>query len=296
MLAVPDAQLEISPTAKAALWWRQVPSCRNHCLGVIGQLQMANHTEAVALLHRACEQLADQGCTLAVGPMDGATWQSYRCVVESGALEPFLLEPWTPLTWGNYLTAAGFAPWLRYESRRCQDLTWRHPATAMVSDRLRHLGVTLRPLSEIFQNDGDEVWLDRLHNLVMASFRRQPLFQPIDRTSFRELYSPLLPMLQRQWVLLACHSDRWVGFLLAYPASPTRLVLKTLAVLPERAYRGLGRWLVEYCHQRAFQAGFQETIHALMLQGSVSANLSADYGPCFRQYALFARALSEMPF
>lgn len=295
MLAVPDAQLEISPIAKAALWWRQVPSHQSHRLGAIGQLQMTDQAEAIALLDCACDQLADQGCTLAVGPMDGTTWRSYRCVVESDTMAPFPLEPWTPLIWSDYFAAAGFGSWLRYESRRCQDLIWRHASTATVSDRLRHLGITLHPLSEISQDGGDEAWLDRLHDLVMVSFRRQPLFQPIDRTSFRALYRPLLPMLQRQWILVARHSDRWVGFLLAYPASPTRLVIKTLAVLPERTYRGLGRWLVEACHQRAAQAGFRETIHALMLQGGVSANLSADYGPCCRQYALFARPLAAQP-
>src|SRR5438045_3632479 len=57
--------------ARCSLWWRQTPAYPNNTLGYVGHYAVADPAAAPALLHNACERLRAEGCTLAVGPVDG---------------------------------------------------------------------------------------------------------------------------------------------------------------------------------------------------------------------------------
>ena len=101
-------------------------------------------------------------------------------------------------------------------------------------------------------------------------------------------------------VLIAERGGVPVGFVFAVPdhlqagrGEPvTTIVLKTIAVLPERPLGGLGRLLAWECEQRAAALGFTRSIHALMPSRSKSSNISSDHATVFRRYALLARALA----
>ena len=86
-------------TAEALLWWTHVPALPGEKLGVIGGFNATSASATSAVLAEAGERLRAQGCTLAVGPMDGNTWRRYRFVTEPGTEPPFLLEPTNPATW-----------------------------------------------------------------------------------------------------------------------------------------------------------------------------------------------------
>src|SRR5579871_6487296 len=64
--------------ARCSLWWNEVPALPDEKLGVIGHFSAESGEAGVFLLNQAAEYLAGQGCTIAVGPMDGNTWRKYR--------------------------------------------------------------------------------------------------------------------------------------------------------------------------------------------------------------------------
>ena len=77
-------------------------------------------------------------------------------------------------------------------------------------------------------------------------------------------------------MLVAEHEDRPVGFLFgvgdmnqASRGEPIdTLVVKSLAILPDRRYAGLGTVLLDRCQQAAHRLGFRRAIHALMREGN----------------------------
>lgn len=113
-------------------------------------------------------------------------------------------------------------------------------------------------------------------------------------------YRCLLPLVRPELILLAEREGKAVGFLFAAPdllqaqrgAPIDTLILKTVAVLPGRAYAGLGILLAERCHAKARDLGYRRVVHALMHDANRSRNVSAHYATPIRGYTLFSRQLS----
>jgi GNAT superfamily N-acetyltransferase len=281
--------------ARCSLWWSTAPSYSGHRLGVIGHYAARDARTGQRLLQHACAQLAAHGCNLAVGPMDGNTWRHYRLVTHRGGEPAFFLEPDNPDDWPGHFADAGFTPIASYRSSLNTDLAYIDPRVKSVADRLGGAAVTIRPIAM----DRLEEELRRIHALSLVSFRANFLFSPITLPEFLDQYRSIRPYIHPELVLLAEQGSRLVGLLFALPdlAQAQRgervdtLILKTLAVLPERAFAGLGSLLATRCHQTARQMGFTRVIHALMHEANGSRVMSERYGKTIRRYALFARPL-----
>jgi GNAT superfamily N-acetyltransferase len=101
-------------------------------------------------------------------------------------------------------------------------------------------------------------------------------------------------------VLIAERKGSPVGFVFAVPdllqgqrgARIDTIVIKTVAVIPGRAYAGLGALLASRCEHIAAGRGYVRSIHALMHESGLSRNISHRYATTIRRYTLFARPLS----
>jgi GNAT superfamily N-acetyltransferase len=291
----PDEILTLATGTSCSLWWQNTPQLVGERVGCIGNYAAANDASASVLLSAACARLAARRCTLAVGPLDGSTWRRYRAVTERGARRPFFLEPDTPPDWPEHFEEAGFFMLASYCSALNDNLHRRDPRAVHIAARMAAQQVTIRPLRPT-DLDGD---LRRIHSISIAAFARNLLYAPLGLEDFAALYRPLLPLIQPELVLLAERAAQPVGFVFALPdycqaqrgEQIDTLVIKTLAVLPERAYAGLGMLLVERCQAAAQRAGYRRAIHALMHDKNLSGNISAFYAQPFRRYALFAKRL-----
>ena len=116
MVKTPDG----TPVARTSLWWKDSPAVAGSKLGCIGHFAAVDAAAATAVLDAACGELAAQGCTLAVGPMDGNTWRRYRFITERGEERPFLMEPDNPDEWPRFWAESGF------EVLELQPLCLRH--------------------------------------------------------------------------------------------------------------------------------------------------------------------------
>lgn len=281
--------------ARCSLWWRNTPTLKGQRLGLIGHFATTDAEAGGRLLNEACAELAARGCTLAVGPMDGSTWRSYRFVTEAGSEPAFFLEPWNLAAWPEHFVAAGFTPLANYYSAVTDRLDYEDPKARLAEQRLVALGVELRPLDSSHW----ESELREVYRITTACFQGGFLYQPLPEAEFFEQYPQLQPVVRSELILFAMHQGRAVGFVFNLPdllqarhgRAVDTVILKTLAVLPDRAYAGLGRWLTQQTHRVARQLGYRRVIHALMHESNVSLNISARYGRTFRRYTLFSRPL-----
>jgi len=281
--------------AACSLWWNHVPAYAFESVGVVGHFQCSTFESGAALLDHAVNLLRQNGCTIAIGPMDGNTWRRYRLVTESTDRPPFLMEPENPAHWPAAFELAGFAPLANYFSTVVTDLHTSDKRIPRVEDRLTSTGVTIRPISlQSFDQD-----LRAVHELSTVSFRQNFLYTELSLEDFLAQYTPLKQYISPDYVLLAEHNGQVVGFVFAIPdlAQAQRnqlvdtIILKTLAVAPGRAFAGLGAVLLERIHQTAHAEGYKQVIHALMHESNVSMNLSARSATPIRRYTLFARHL-----
>jgi len=294
-------------TARVSLWWTNVPRHPSCCLGLLGHFAATDPLSAKAVLGHAVDQLLSHGCTLAVAPMDGNTWRHYRLLTQrafsqpeggaptpGGVEPPFLFEPDNPDEWPRWFADCGFSPLATYFSALADDLALVDSRIPKAVERLKRNGVQWRPLEPTrFIEE-----LRRIYKVASIAFRDNFLYTPISEAEFVAQYQMVREHNRAELVLIAEHAGQPVGFVFAVPdllqaklGPVDTVIVKTVAVLPGRAYAGLGNVLVAACHEAARELGFRRAIHALMHETNNSLNLSAHYTKPFRRYTLFARSL-----
>jgi predicted N-acetyltransferase YhbS len=288
----PDAHWTLDGTTRCSLWWRRTPRLDGQPVGVIGHYAGTDIRAAQALLRHACRELAGRGCQVAVGPMDGNTWRSYRFVTDRGSEPPFLLEPWHPGDWPAHFEAAGFEPRAGYHSAVNENLEQRDPREQEIAERLAAAGVRIRPLDPARREDE----LDRIYAVTVESFGSSFLFTALDAAAFRASVAPLWRLVRPDLVLVAEQGPRPIGYVFALPDALRdpcdTVVVKTLAAVPGRDWAGLGRLLLARVHQAARDAGYRRAIHALMHDSNPSTVLSARTARLLRRYTLFAKRVA----
>jgi len=249
------------------------------------------------LLKAACRNLAARGCNVAVGPMDGSTWRSYRLVTRSSPRPTFFLEPDFPPGWAGHFELSGFKPLARYFSAmtgRLED----PPLTAPdLRGRFTGLGIILRPLElKRFEEE-----LCRIYPLCLEGFKDNLLFTPLSEEAFVSMHQPLGRYLVHGLSWVAELKKTAVGFVFGLPdilqarrgERVDTVVLKTLAVAPRFRGVGLGHALAAAGKSAAVSYGHRYVIYALIREGNPSERISAHYARSIRSYALFAKELVQ---
>jgi GNAT superfamily N-acetyltransferase len=281
--------------ARCSLWWTQTPCYLHYRVGLVGHYAATEPAAAAELLHLACRQLAAAGCTLAIGPMDGNTWQRYRLLTERGSEPVFFLEPDNPDDWPAHFTDNGFTPLAQYYSALNTNLEQEDPRMREVGRRLEAEGVLFRCLRvEQFEDE-----LRNIYALSLASFRENFLYTPIDEEGFVAQYQGIQPYIRPELVLLAEKAGQPIGYLFAIPdvleakrgGRINTVILKTMAVHPEHSGAGLGGLLLARVQQAARECGYTRAIHALMHESNKSRKISKHTAQVMRRYTLFARPL-----
>ena len=292
-----DAQVVIPGQLHASLWWRTAPAISGEKLGIIGHFRAsptADVAGVTALLDAACRALKDAGCTLAVGPLDGNTWRSYRFLTWRGDEPRFAFEPDQADVWPTWWQQSGFNAYEQYWSAVVTQLNAHDMRLDAAQQRLTRAGVTIREIDlAAFEAD-----LMHIYAVSEIAFRDNVLYTPLPQAEFLARYREVHPLLRPGLAFIAERAGKPVGFVFALPdfeqakrgVPIDTVVVKTLAVLPGRELAGLGKVLLERCQHAALAAGFRRAIHALMHAGNASRNLGDD-ARMIRRYTLFARRL-----
>jgi GNAT superfamily N-acetyltransferase len=281
--------------ARCSLWWKNAPAYQQHRVGVIGHYAAANDEAAAALLSEVEECLREAGCTLAVGPMNGNTWRSYRFVTEAGDQPAFFLEPANPAEWPAQFEKAGFSSLASYFSALNPDLSRPDARSDVAEKRMAEAGVKIRPSQSDVRNE-----LAAIYSVSKISFTQNFLYTEIPEAEFVTMYEPVLPMARPELILLAERDGECVGYVFAVPdfAQAARgpldtFIIKTVAILPRPELRGLGTLLVARAHAAGRDLGFRRCIHALMFENNISLNISRHYATVMRKYTLYSKELAR---
>lgn len=283
------------PLGSYSLWWENLPHLQGEKVGYIGGFDEINNLDVLPLLEHACQTLKKQGCTMAIAPIDGSTWQRYRIVTETDHSPTFFLEsPYLSLE-SEVLTQGGFELLSQYHSRRVSDLMTQDRRSLDIEMRLTQLGVKIRPL----KLEHIERELERLYPVVQQSFQSHFLYTPITKNQFIQQYLKLKDFIVPEFVLIAEHHQQIVGFMFGMlDFANTKLfsrkqtiILKTLGVLPDKKYAGLGILLLDKIKTTAAQMGFNEAIYALIQSGGTCDNMTKTHGDIFRRYGIFGKML-----
>jgi hypothetical protein len=274
--------------AHATLWIEGTPRYNDRPTATIGAFSCHDRISGIGVI-RECERIArDHHRTYMVGPMDGTTWHKYRFVVESDGSPPFLMEPVNPPEYPAIFEAAGYAVIAQYQSALAHKQTIT-PSLSFAA-KLERNQITVRS----FSMDNARVDLHKIFTLSIDRFAQNFLYTPITEEQFLGLYLPLIDKLDPDYILMAEDpSGTPLGFVFGIPhyaqgAHPSSLIFKTYA----SRYPGLGSYLGDTLHHRAFAAGYDTAIHALMFDDNRSLTYSRKYGSPFRRYALFGKELS----
>lgn len=282
--------------ARCSLWWAHVPAYTQQRVGVIGHYAAASDDAAAAVLAAAAVRLREAGCTLAIGPMNGHTWRSYRFVTENGEQPAFFLEPWNPPEWPLQFERAGFSSLASYFSALNRDLSRPDPRIDPIDRKIDRAGVTIRPAHSDLRRE-----LDGIYSVSQISFRQNFLYTEIPKAEFISMYTPILPVARPELVLIAERAGECIGYLFAVPDLAMKLrglevdtfIIKTVSILPEPELRGLGTLLVSRAQQLGRELGFRRCIHALMFEDNISLNISRHYATVMRKYALYSKDLAK---
>ncbi|MDX1680229.1 MAG: GNAT family N-acetyltransferase [Akkermansiaceae bacterium] len=280
--------------AHAALWWTSAPPLAGENPGVIGGFDALDEKTAETCLDAACEQLQEQGCSIALGPMNGNTWRRYRFVTESSGRPPFLLEPTHPENHPKWWQAAGFDELAQYSSS-LMALPCEAATRPRLRERFAKSGLVIRELEHARYDEE----LAAIHALSLKSFANNFLYTPLDEESFIHSYHKVREHVDPRFVRVAERDGQLCGFVFAIPdlnalarSEKPALIVKTLAVDPEARCPGLGSLLVDIVQENAAQAGFTESIHALQHENNSSLRITArNAGEKFRRYTLFSKSL-----
>jgi GNAT superfamily N-acetyltransferase len=282
--------------ARCSLWWNHVPAYEQHRLGVIGHYSAAGDEAATAVLAAAQERLRLAGCTLAVGPMNGNTWRSYRFVTERGEQPPFFLEPMNPPEWPLQFEREGFSSLASYFSALNSDLSRPDPRIPAIEKRMADAGVAIRSAHADLRRE-----MEKIYGVSQVSFRQNFLYTEIPEAEFVAMYQPLFSLVRPELVLIAERASECVGYLFAIPdlAQKARdldvdtFIIKTVSILPRPEIRGLGTLLVARAQQLGHEMGFRHCIHALMFEDNISLNISRHYAAIMRKYTLYSKELAK---
>jgi GNAT superfamily N-acetyltransferase len=282
--------------ARCSLWWNHVPAYEQHRVGVIGHYAATGDDAAAAVLAAAQERARVAGCTLAIGPMNGNTWRSYRFVTERGEQPAFFLEPANPPEWPLQFERAGFSPLASYFSALNSDLSRPDPRIDSLKKKMTDVGVAIRSARTDVRTE-----LENIYAVSRVSFRHNFLYTEIPQAEFVSMYEAVLRVARCELVLIAERGGQCVGYMFAIPdlAQKARgldvdtFIIKTISILPQPELRGLGTLLVARAQQLGCELGFRRCIHALMFENNTSLNISRHYAAVMRKYILYSKDLAK---
>ena len=277
--------------ARASGWCSRVPALAGEWLGSIGHFAAVDSDCGARVLAHAAKRLVQAGASLVIGPIDGSTWESYRCVVESDGSPPFVLEPVHPAHWLAAFAQAGFRPWAYYRSALCDDMA---RAMRRFDSLAAWAGARSRVRLRAIEPARWPEELRGLHRLATQAFARSRLISAIDEDRFVQRFGALSDLVARDLVWVAEVGGEPAGFVIALqgsgPVWGDSLIVKTLCALRCGPSQAIALLLMRRVFESALSRGLRRAVFALMDESNLSSRMVAEHvdSRSFRRYALLA--------
>jgi len=238
--------------------------------GYIGLFSISDKQTGTQKLKEYTDDLIKMGHKTIIGPIDGSTWHKYRLLSKTSDEPVFPLEPNNPLWYNDVYTESGYKPYKRFFSDKF-DLFNVQP--------IQNNDVELRKF-----RTGD---LKIIYELSLEGFKNNFLYSPISFEEFAGLYEPFLPSVKPELIQIAYVGNQPAGFMFSFIAGE-RLILKSIAVLPEYRNLRIGSLLFNKVIINSLEMGAKSAIAALYIEGNNSGKISKQYNSTrIREYTLY---------
>jgi L-amino acid N-acyltransferase YncA len=225
----------------------------------------------------------ENGYERVIGPLNVSTWENYR-FLKNGDQPPFFMDVIHPVYYHELWSRNG---WEVTDSYHSTEADIKETVSDIDPDlQFHNEEVEVVP----FNLDRFEEEIRAIYDLCTISFKNNRYYSPISFVDFLNKYQKAKSFINPEYVLVAKHHSKTVGFIFCVPdilnPQKKRLIVKTLAILPDRQYRGLGSFLTKLMTLKA-ATSFEKIIHALMYDSNKSANILASHHTTIQQYSLF---------
>lgn len=261
--------------------------------GYMGCFEMNDPDSGRRQLEEYVRQLTNAGHRRIIAPINGDTWHSYRLMSWSGGEPAFPFEPQNPLWYNDIYIEFGFKPLKTYRSDKfaINVVLPSCPETGLSfcvgGEPMFESAKTLYTDTKLsFRNyrDGD---LKLIYDMSLHGFDANFLYDNITFEEFSKLYQPILPMMDKELVVIAEADHVPVGFMFSFAAGD-RLILKTMAVLPEYRSKGIGAKMFHHILFTGQRKSLRTAIAALIAEGNNSHKIASKYGSeKIREYTLY---------
>ena len=276
--------------ARAAIIYNAGLSYKNYKTLQVGFFEAENNYNAVKFLFDEIKKYAkNNGYDYLIGPINGSTWKKYRITLPSNNL-PFLMDNYNKPYYAKLFEDYGFETISNYTSSITNNLNNDYSRLEKFEKIFENKGIKIRKFNpEKFEED-----IRKIYDVSVQSFVNNFLYTPIEFEIFYKMYEPVKNFLNPEWILIAEDENNSplafiFGFDNLFSREKKSLVVKTLAQVPDYKYKGIGSYLTELLHKKAYLAGYDNIIHALMHESNVSANILA--GELYHEYKLYGAKL-----
>lgn len=282
LFVVKDGETVLS---RAALIYNNGISYKGYKTAQVGFLETENNFEAVKFLFDEIKKYAQEKYEYLITPINGSTWKKYRITLPSSN-PPFLLDNYNKPYYAELFDKFGFEVVANYTSTITNNLDKDYSRLEKFEKIFTSKGIKIRP----FSPDNFERDIKKIYDISIKSFVNNFLYTPIEFDEFYKMYEPVKQFLNPEWILIAENEQKEAlafifGFDNLYSREEKSLIIKTLAQIPDYKYRGIGSYLTELLHKKAFIKDYNNVIHALMHENNVSTNILS--GETYHQYKLY---------
>ncbi len=283
--------------AKAICYLVDTPTEKGIHIGTIGNIEITDMNYAEELLNQ-CELIfKEKGVHTVVAPMNGNTWKQYRTLKRSTDDPIFLLENVSPIEYNELLKKLGFEECNIYTSNKGK-ISDAHYSNIIeiAKENLAKENIIIRK----FNKENPLKDLNKIYNVSIQSFKRNPFYTDIKVEEFISQYTPYLSMIDDNLVMIAEKEGIEIGFVFCIPnynemklyGKIKTLILKTIAVLPEYEDLAIGNIMLDKIKNIALEKGFEDWIFAFMHNNNTSQRMAKrNKANIIREYALYRKEI-----
>ena len=283
--------------AMATCYFENTPKVNNKNIGCIGEFVCQDEKSGIEILKKCEEILKQQKISLIVAPMNGNTWKKYRTIKYTNGESLFLLENVNPIEHNEILKKAGFKELYTYTSTKgLIENAYQSEVLEKVKNDLKEKDITIRP----FKKEKYQEELEKIYNISIKSFGRNPFYTPIEKNDFNKQYEQYISKIDEEFILIAEKEEKEIGFIFAIPnfneikegKQLETLIVKTVAVLPEYQNLAIGNVLLSTIAKNAENKNFKKWIFAFMYSDNTSQKMAKrNKTEIIREYAIYGKEI-----
>lgn len=282
---------------QATIYLEKTPQIEGKQVAAIGDFECENMDIAREILEKCEELIKKEEFKTIVAPMNGNTWNKYRCLSYTTEEPVFTLENVNKEEYNDVLLEKGYMDKYKYTSTKA-DLKDRYVSKGIgkIKEKLLKENITIRNFNkQEYIKD-----LKCVYQVASKCFTNNPLFTVAEEALFLEQYEKYLEYIDEELFLLVEKEGRVIGFNFCIPnynqmkdiGKIDTVIVKTIAILPEYAKYGITALLSEKTAEAMEAKNYTKWIYAFMYENNkIQKNTNRNKTKVIRRYTLYQKEI-----